>query len=493
MSMMMGLIGVDGGGGIVSPTYATLDGTPTNTTLSGGNLIASHSNSSGGGARTNSGLYYFEVTLTALNAITSGIALLKSAGAYNSGLADNTVLYVGNGGGTSFGAIFANTGSTGFALGSLSGSPTIGVAVDFTHIKIWFRIAPSGNWNGGGTADPATNTGRADISGAVGGGASAGPVVNFAGNSSEAVTFNFGASAFVGTVPSGFTSGWPPYGLAGLTTFKFPPLHFLQSANNKMAWNLSTPDWQNRIRAGQSLIPDMPLLDKVAAERAVNVFDRLRLPDVTGKPLLKDAAGDWFRDIVRAWLRRRGGAHGPRAVFAGYEKSSKTSYGAALMLTSLLINERPKAEFLLIAPTQPIAEIAFNQVEGMIAADQRLRRRDMMQVQTHLKKVTWLETGATLQVKSFDPNVLTGVKPAGALMDELHVVSTNANTDRVIGQLRGDLISQPEGFLTFITTQSERPPAGVFRPSSIRPARSANSDADDATDHIRTGSPSCDR
>jgi phage terminase large subunit-like protein len=46
------------------------------------------------------------------------------------------------------------------------------------------------------------------------------------------------------------------------------------------------------------------------------------------------------------------------------------------MLTSLLINERPKAEFLLIAPTQPIAEIAFNQVEGMIAADARLRRRD---------------------------------------------------------------------------------------------------------------------
>jgi hypothetical protein len=49
-----------------------------------------------------------------------------------------------------------------------------------------------------------------------------------------------------------------------------------------MAWNLSTPDWQTRIRTGQSLIPDLPLLDKVAAERAVNVFDRLRLPDVTG-------------------------------------------------------------------------------------------------------------------------------------------------------------------------------------------------------------------
>jgi len=207
------------------------------------------------------------------------------------------------------------------------------------------------------------------------------------------------------------------------------------------------------------------MLDKVAAQRAVDVFDRLRLPDVLGKPLLKDAAGDWFRDIVRAL--HGSVVDGERMVREPFllvpKKSSKTSYGAALMLTSLLINERPKAEFLLIAPTQPIAEIAFNQVEGMIAADPRLRRRDMMQVQSHLKKVTWLETGATLQVKSFDPNVLTGVKPAGALMDELHVVSTNANADRVIGQLRGGLISQPEGFLTFITTQSERPPAGVFK------------------------------
>jgi phage terminase large subunit-like protein len=231
-----------------------------------------------------------------------------------------------------------------------------------------------------------------------------------------------------------------------------------------MAWSLAVPDWQDRIRNGRSLVPDLPL-DKIAAQRAVDVFDRLRLPDVLGKPLLKDAAGDWFRDIVRAL--HGSVVDGERMVREPFllvpKKSSKTSYGAALMLTSLLINERPKAEFLLIAPTQPIAEIAFNQVEGMIAADPRLRRRDMMQVQSHLKKVTWLETGATLQVKSFDPNVLTGVKPAGALMDELHVVSTNANADRVIGQLRGGLISQPEGFLTFITTQSERPPAGVFK------------------------------
>jgi hypothetical protein len=34
-----------------------------------------------------------------------------------------------------------------------------------------------------------------------------------------------------------------------------------------------SPDWQNRIRTGQSLIPGLPFLDGVAALRAVNVFD----------------------------------------------------------------------------------------------------------------------------------------------------------------------------------------------------------------------------
>jgi hypothetical protein len=48
--------------------------------------------------------------------------------------------------------------------------------------------------------------------------------------------------------------------------------------------------------------------DKIAAQRAVDVFDRLRLPDVTGKLLLKDAAGDCFLEIVRAQALK----YGPR-------------------------------------------------------------------------------------------------------------------------------------------------------------------------------------
>jgi hypothetical protein len=55
------------------------------------------------------------------------------------------------------------------------------------------------------------------------------------------------------------------------------------------------------------------------------------------------------------------------------KKSSKTSYGAAMMLTALLMNKRPRAEFLLIAPTQSVADLAFSQAVGMIELDPELR------------------------------------------------------------------------------------------------------------------------
>src|SRR5437762_14374005 len=114
-----------------------------------------------------------------------------------------------------------------------------------------------------------------------------------------------------------------------------------RSAAELMAWSLACPGWQERIQERDgSLIPDLDGLDDVRAGRAVEIFDSLRLPDVAGLPLLKEAAGDWFRDIVRALhgsVDRRSGKRHIREVFLLVpKKSSKTTYGAALMLTSLL-------------------------------------------------------------------------------------------------------------------------------------------------------------
>jgi phage terminase large subunit-like protein len=234
-----------------------------------------------------------------------------------------------------------------------------------------------------------------------------------------------------------------------------------------MPWDLAIPDWAERIRSGRSLLPSLPDLDHKQAQRAIRIFNKLRLPDVPGTPALAEAGGDWFREIV-------GALHGSvdpstrermiREVFLlAPKKSSKTSYGAALMETTLLMNERPRAEFLLIAPTVSLAHIAFSQALGMIDKDPDGFLPKRMHVQEHLRKITDRRTKAALEIKAFDTSVLTGVKPAGVLIDELHEIARNPAAERIIGQLRGGLLPNPEGFLIFITTQSDEPPRGAFR------------------------------
>jgi phage terminase large subunit-like protein len=232
-------------------------------------------------------------------------------------------------------------------------------------------------------------------------------------------------------------------------------------------WSLAVPDWRERIRTGRSLLPDLPHLNRAQTTRAIAIFNKLRLPDVVGTPALAEAGADWFREIV-------GALHGSfdpatrermiREIFLlAPKKSSKTSYAAALMVTTLLMNERPRAEFLLVAPTVSLAHIAFSQALGMVDKDPDGFLRKRLHVQEHLRKITDRRTKATLEIKAFDTTVLTGVKPTGVLLDELHEIAKVAAAERIIGQLRGGLLPNPEGFLVFITTQSDEPPRGAFR------------------------------
>jgi len=235
-------------------------------------------------------------------------------------------------------------------------------------------------------------------------------------------------------------------------------------------WDLSRRDWADRLRAGQSLMPDLPHLDRARADKAVRIFKRLRIPDVIGTPTFGEACDNWFFEIVAAMFGSYDSATEDRYIRELFllvpKKNSKTTNGAGLMLTAVIMNERPRAEFLFVAPTKEVADIAFNQASGMVLADRSLR--GVFHLQTHLKRLTFLPTGATLQIKSFSLEVLNGVKPVGILVDEEHVIAERADAAAVMGQLRGGIISQPEGFLVLITTQSNKPPRGVFRDDLIQ-------------------------
>lgn len=232
-----------------------------------------------------------------------------------------------------------------------------------------------------------------------------------------------------------------------------------------MSWDLSCTDWVERLKSGRSLVPELPL-NITEGDRAVAVFNKLRLADVPGTPLLADAGGDWFRDIVRALFGSLDPYTRARVIRELFllvpKKNSKTTYGALLMLTALLLNFRPRATFILTAPVQDSADTAFQAAAGAIALDPVLDK--MLHVREHLKVIVHRETKATLEIMTFDPSVLTGQKVSGGvLIDELHVVAKMAKAPSAIRQLRGGMIPFPEAFLAFITTQSEESPVGPFR------------------------------
>lgn len=181
-----------------------------NITLSGANLVVTvGGTSTGQGVRTvdslGSGKFYWEYTWTTSQSNFQVIIGVGTASAAFATVAGNIVgaaaIQSGDGG------IYVNNTTSLAALGAIAQGNIIGLAVDVGGKLIWFRKAPSGNWNNSGTANPATGAGGFSIS------ALTLPVYGLQAsgvfNPGDVITANFGGSAFSGAVPAGFTSGFP--------------------------------------------------------------------------------------------------------------------------------------------------------------------------------------------------------------------------------------------------------------------------------------------
>lgn len=238
----------------------------------------------------------------------------------------------------------------------------------------------------------------------------------------------------------------------------------LDQAFHDPAWATAVPDWKDRIRGQRSLIPTLPLFDAVA-EKALRIFKRLRVPDIIGTPTHGEVCGEWVFDFVRAVF----GSYDPetkRRMIREFfllvpKKNGKTSIAAGIIVTAAIMNERPQAELLLIAPTKTIADIAFKQAKGIIRLDPELTK--LFHLQEHIKKITHRNSLAEIVVKAADTDAITGAKSTFTLIDETHEFSTKSKAASVFIEIRGALAARPDGFLLQITTQSKTPPAGVFK------------------------------
>jgi phage terminase large subunit-like protein len=238
------------------------------------------------------------------------------------------------------------------------------------------------------------------------------------------------------------------------------------------SWDTSCVDWEERILSGRSLVPELPLFRGEAA-KALRVFKRLRLPDVIGTPTMGEACGPWFYPIVEALFGSYDPATNIRHISEVFQLipkgNSKSSNGGAVMVTALIVNRRPEAEFLFIAPTMEVAAIAYKQAKGTIKLDPELAK--IFQVQDNFKRITHRVSGATLQIKAADTDVITGSKALGTMIDETHQFAKKSNAADIFIELRGALTKRSDGFLFQTTTQSKQSPSGVFA-SELAMARS---------------------
>lgn len=231
-----------------------------------------------------------------------------------------------------------------------------------------------------------------------------------------------------------------------------------------MKWTTACPDWRERIVAGRSLIPVNPLFPS-EAKAALDIFSELKIVDAPGSPPFGQVSAPWVMQFVESIF----GAYDPdsgRRLIREFmllisKKNSKSTTAAAIMITALLRNWRQSAEYIIIAPTIEVATNAYNPARDMVKADPELSA--LLHLQDHIKTIRHRITGATLKIIAADNESVSGKKATGILIDELWLFGKKPNAENMLREAMGGLVSRPEGFVCYLTTQSDEPPAGIFK------------------------------
>jgi phage terminase large subunit-like protein len=229
-------------------------------------------------------------------------------------------------------------------------------------------------------------------------------------------------------------------------------------------WTTACPDWERRILARESLIPSPPLFPD-QAQAALAVMDQLRVVDQPGSPTWGELSRPWLRDFVSNIF----GAYEPESgrrlirewLLLISKKNSKSTTAGFIMLTFLILNWRQAGEFGILAPTVEVANNAYKPAADAIKADSELQ--ELFHVQDHIRTITHRITKATLQVVAADSDTVAGKKWIVTLIDELWLFGKKANAEDMLREATGGLLSRPEGCVLYLSTQSNEPPAGVFK------------------------------